>query len=81
MDFFSSGGTYFSVIGEGLIAIDSLTVGVVDNEVRLFIEESLHFSAREYVDCQIRLVHLILCQKEGKNLHYKVPCQVHFFLT
>lgn len=37
IEFYPSGGTTFKVIGEGFIAIDNLTVGFVDSEVRLLI--------------------------------------------
>lgn len=35
--FLSSGGTTFNVIGKGFIAIDNLTVGILNSEVRLLI--------------------------------------------
>lgn len=34
MIFFYSGGTRFYVIGEGFVAIDSLTVGIQESRVR-----------------------------------------------
>lgn len=34
MIFFYSGGTRFNVIGEGFVAIDSLTVGIQESRVR-----------------------------------------------
>lgn len=37
IEFYPSGGTTFKVIGERFIAIDNLTVGFVDSEVRLLI--------------------------------------------
>lgn len=42
MIFFHSGGTTFNVIGEGFVAIDTLTVGIQDSRVRKLIVESLY---------------------------------------